>query len=94
MTQNEISNNVLTLTKDKYQECEMLDGTEIVLPTLDAYEEIHLFFSTTDAVTIIMPDGLKYQQIPTILANKTYEFIFTYTNTSKGWVFGYIEYEG
>ena len=94
MTQNDISNNVLTLTKDKYQECEMLDGTEIVLPTLDTYEEIHLFFSTTADVTIIMPDGLKYQQIPTILANKTYEFIFTYTNTSKGWVFGYIEYEG
>jgi hypothetical protein len=92
MTQNDILNNVLTLTKDKYQECEMLDGTEIVLPTLDTYEEIHLFFSTTDAVTIIMPDGLKYQQIPSILANKTYEFIFTYTNTSIGWIFGYIEY--
>ena len=94
MTQNDISNNVLTLTKDKYQECEMLDGTEIVLPTLDIYEEIHLFFSTTSDITIIMPNGLKYQQIPSILANKTYEFIFTYTNTSKGWVFGYIEYEG
>ena len=94
MTQNDISNNVLTLTKDKYQECEMLDGTEIVLPTLDTYEEIHLFFSTTADIAIIMPNGLKYQQIPTILANKTYEFIFTYTNTSKGWVFGYIEYEG
>ena len=94
MTQNEISNNILTLTKDKYQECEMLDGTEIILPTLDTYEEIHLFFSTTSDIAIIMPDGLKYQQIPTILSNKTYEFIFTYTNTSKGWVFGYIEYEG
>ena len=94
MTQNDISNNVLTLTKDKYQECEMLDGTEIVLPTLDTYEEIHLFFSTTADIAIVMPNGLKYQQIPTILANKTYEFIFTYTNTSKGWVFGYIEYEG
>lgn len=94
MTQNDISNNVLTLTTDKYQECKMLDGTEIVLPTLDIYEEIHLFFSTTSDITIVMPNGLKYQQIPSILANKTYEFIFTYTNTSKGWVFGYIEYEG
>ena len=94
MTQNDISNNVLTLTTDKYQECEMLDGTEIVLPTLDIYEEIHLFFSTTSDIAIVMPNGLKYQQIPSILANKTYEFIFTYTNTSKGWVFGYIEYEG
>ena len=94
MTQNDISDNILTLTKDKYQECEMLDGTEIVLPTLDTYEEIHLFFSTTADIAIVMPNGLKYQQIPSILANKTYEFIFTYTNTSKGWVFGYIEYEG
>ena len=92
MTQNDISNNVLTLTKDKYQECVMLDGTEIVLPTLDTYEEIHLFFTTTGDVSIIMPEGILYQKVPTIVANKTYEFIFTYTNTSIGWVFGYIEY--
>ena len=92
MTQNEISNNVLTLTKDKYQECEMLDGTEIVLPTLDTYEEIHLFFTTTSDVSITMPEGILYQKVPTIVANKTYEFIFTHTNTSIGWVFGYIEY--
>jgi glycerophosphoryl diester phosphodiesterase len=92
MTQNGISNNVLTLTKDKYQECEILDGTEIVLPTLDTYKEIHLFFTTTGDISIVMPEGILYQKVPTIVANKTYEFIFTYTNTSIGWVFGYIEY--
>ena len=89
---NPISGTVLTLTNDRYQMAEIVDGTTIVLPVVETYTEIHLFFTTTSDITIIMPNGIKYQKIPTIIADKTYEFIFTYTNVGINWVFGYIEY--
>ena len=89
---NSIEGTVLTLTNDRYQVAEIVDGTTIVLPVVETYTEIHLFFTTISDITIIMPNGIKYQKIPTIITDKTYEFIFTYTNTDMNWVFGYIEY--
>ena len=87
-----ISNSTLTLTTDKYQATTMVTRTTIVLPSVTNYTEIHLFFTTGGtAPTITMPSG-KYQKIPTINANTTYEFIFTYINTTIGWLIGYIEY--
>ena len=87
-----ISNNTLTLTNNKYQTTTMVSGTTINLPSVTNYTEIHLFFTTgSTAPTITMPSG-KYQKTPTINANTTYEFIFTYVNATIGWLIGYIEY--
>ena len=84
-----IKNAILNLGSEKYQKCIMEDLTQINLPTVTSFTEIHLFFSTTEALTLIFP-SCKWQQQPSIEANKTYEFIFTYVN---GWIGGYIVYE-
>lgn len=79
----------LTLTSDKYQTTTMIDGTEIVLPTVSEFKEIHLFFSATNDMTLILP-SCKWQSQPAINANKSYELIFTYTTE---WLGGCIVYE-
>ena len=86
-----ISGTTLSLTTDKYQTTTVVDGTEITLPTVTSFIEIHLFFGTTTDLTLILP-SCKWQNgnIPTISANKTYEFIFTYTTE---WLGGVIVYE-
>lgn len=86
-----ISDTTLALTVNKYQTATVADGTEITLPTVTTFTEIHLFFSTTTDLTLTLP-ACKWQNgnTPTILANKTYEFIFTYTTE---WLGGVIVYE-
>lgn len=86
-----ISGTTLALTANKYQTATVVDGTEITLPTVTSFTEIHLFFSTTTDLTLTLP-ACKWQNgnTPTILANKTYEFIFTYTTE---WLGGVIVYE-
>lgn len=88
-----ISNTTLTLTEKKNQiVSNMVDGTEILLPSISDSRplELHLFFNTTEDLTLILP-SCKWQNgsAPTISANKTYEFIFTYTTE---WLGGVIEY--
>lgn len=85
-----ISGTTLSLTTDKYQTATVVDGIEITLPTVNSFTEIHLFFSTTTDLTMTLP-ACKWQNgnTPTISANKTYEFIFTYTTE---WLGGVIEY--
>ena len=86
-----ISGTTLALTVNKYQTATVADGTEITLPAVTSFTEIHLFFSTTTDLTLTLP-ACKWQNgnTPTILANKTYEFIFTYTTE---WLGGVIVYE-
>ena len=86
-----ISDTTLALTVNKYQTATVADGTEITLPTVTTFTEIHLFFSTTTDLTLTLP-ACKWQNgnIPTISANKTYEFIFTYVTE---WLGGVIQYE-
>ena len=89
-----ISNTTLTLTEKKNQiVSNMVDGTEILLPSISGSRplELHLFFNTTKDLTLILP-SCKWQNgnTPTISANKTYEFIFTYTTE---WLGGVIAYE-
>lgn len=84
-----IVGGTLTLTTDKYQTTNMADGTEIVLPTVTGFAEIHLFFNVTTDMTLILPVA-KWQSQPTISANKTYELIFTYINE---WLGGCVIYE-
>ena len=85
-----ISGTTLALTVNKYQTATVVDGTEITLPAVTSFTKIHLFFSTTADLTLTLPT-CKWQNgnIPTISANKTYEFIFTYTTEWLGVVIVY-----
>ena len=87
-----IQNNILTLTAAKYQTTTIANGAEIKLPDVTDFGEIHLFFSTTQDLTLTLP-SCKWQngEAPAISANATYEFIFTRVNTQ--WLAGYIVYE-
>ena len=85
-----VIDSTLNLTTDKHQLTHMENNTEIVLPTVDKYTEIHLFFSTTEELTLTLPN-VKWQTEPTLDANKTYEFIFTYANE---WLGGTVVYSG
>lgn len=82
-----IVDSTLNLTTDKYQTTTMENNTTIVLPTVDTFIEINLFFDTTEALTLIFP-SVKWQTTPNIEANSLYEFIFTYVNGT--WLGGYI----
>ena len=86
-----ISGTTLSLTTDKYQTTTVVDGTEITLPAVTSFREIHLFFNTTTDLTLILP-SCKWQNgnTPTISANKTYEFVFTFVTE---WLGGVIVYE-
>ena len=84
-----IKNAVLNLGTEKYQNCTMQDLTQINLPNVSSFTEIHLFFNTTETLTLVFP-SCKWQNQPSIEANKTYEFIFTYVGE---WLGGYIVYE-
>lgn len=86
-----ISGTTLALTASKYQTATVVDGTEITLPAVTSFTEIHLFFSTTTDLTLTLP-ACKWQNgnTPTISANKIYEFIFTYVTE---WLGGVIVYE-
>lgn len=86
-----ILNEVLALTTDKLQTASVIDGTEITLPVVNDYTEIHLFFNATTDMNLVLPIG-KYQSTPVITANKVYEFIFTFVNGDIGWLIGYVEY--
>lgn len=90
LTRLTIDNNTLNLTTDKWQQVNMTNNTTINLPQVNDFTEIHLFFTTTEALTLIFP-SIKWQTGINIEANKTYEFIFTYINNS--WLGGMIQYE-
>lgn len=79
----------LTLKKDKYQKTRLTSNTNIVLPTVNNFAEIHLFFSLDSDITITLPT-CKWQQEPKIESGKTYELIFTYIGE---WLGRWISYE-
>lgn len=89
ITTIEVVDKILQLTEGKYQTVDMQDNTEIVLPEVKGYTEIHLFFYITNDLTITLPN-IKWQQEPSISSNKYYEFIFTYVDE---WLGGVITYE-
>ena len=81
------SNGLLTLTTDKIQTTTLATPTEIQLPEVTKYTEIHLFFTGVSGVTIgTGTTNVKWENQPTIEDNKTYELIFTYINDTIGWV--------
>ena len=81
------SNGALTLTTNKFQTTTLATPTEIQLPEVTKYTEIHLFFTGVSGVTIgTGTTNVKWENQPTIEDNKTYELIFTYINDTIGWV--------
>ena len=90
LVETQIQDGLLNITQDKYQYADIVDNTRIMLPRVTDFTEIHLFFITTSALTLTFPN-IKWQTIPNIEANKTYEFIFTYMNNT--WLGGYLKYE-
>ena len=90
LVETQIQDGLLNITQDKYQYADIVDNTRIMLPRVTDFTEIHLFFITTSALTLTFPN-IKWQTIPNIEANKTYEFIFTYMNNN--WLGGYLKYE-
>lgn len=89
LVQVSVTGNTLQLTKDKYQYSVLSSGNGISLPSVSSFAEIHLFFKTTSEITLVLP-SVRWQTQPTIQANKTYEFIFTYVKDE--WLGGVVEY--
>ena len=90
VVQVDIVDGVLQLTVDKYQKTTMLDGTEIVFPAVSRFTEIHLYFTTSSNMNIILPDNCKWRVEPNIEEGKSYEIIATY-NTIE-WLVNVIVY--
>ena len=89
LVQVSVIGNTLQLTEDKYQYSVLSSGNGISLPSVSSFAEIHLFFKTTSEITLVLP-SVRWQTQPTIQANKTYEFIFTYVKDE--WLGGVVEY--
>lgn len=85
----EIKDGTLTLSKGNFY-VEMQDGTEIVLPAVEGYTEIRLWFKTTTDLTLVFPN-VSWQSEPEAYAGYMYEYIFTYVNGI--WCGGFVTYE-
>ena len=87
------SNGTLALTTDKLQTSTIAMNTDIVLPTVTSYTEIHLLFEGTNGITITTSaTTVRWQSSLTIESGKAYEVIFTYVNEAIGWLANYIVY--
>ena len=87
-----VSNNVLTLTTDKYQYVSITSNTTINLPSVSSFTEIHLFFDWPPGVSITMPSNVKWQEGVMYGPGYTHEFVFTYVNSDIGWLGGCVVY--
>ena len=79
------SNGALNLTTSKVQTATLATDTEVILPTVEGYTEIHLFFLGISG-TNILDTNVAWNNKPTIEDNKKYEFIYTYVNSEIGWL--------
>lgn len=74
------SENKLTLTTDKVQIAYgMATGTEIVLPVVSAYTQIHVYFDAYTDMELILPDDCRWRLDTNIEAGNSYEIVATYT---------------
>ncbi|MGM9965059.1 MAG: hypothetical protein ACI32Z_07945 [Clostridium sp.] len=78
-------NSALTLTTSKFQTTTLATDTEVILPTVEGYTEIHLFFLGVSG-TNVSDTNVAWNSKPTIEDNKKYEFIYTYVNSEIGWL--------
>ena len=78
-------NGSLNLTTSKFQTTTLATDTEVILPTVEGYAEIHLFFLGISG-TNVSDTNVAWNSKPTIEDNKKYEFIYTYVNSEIGWL--------
>ena len=90
VVQVDIVDGILQLTDDKYQKTNMVDGTEIVFPSVNKFTELHLYFSAGSDMNINLPDDCKWRVEPNIEEGNSYEIIATY-NTIE-WLVNVIVY--
>lgn len=90
VVQVDVIDNVLNLTTDKYQKTNMVDGTEILFPSVNKFTEIHLYFPASSDMKINLPDNCRWRFDPNIEEGKSYEIIATY-NTIE-WLVNIISY--
>ena len=87
-----VSGNSLALTTDKYQYVSITSNTTINLPSVSSFTEIHLFFDWPSGVSITMPSNVKWQEGVMYGPGYTHEFVFTYINSTIGWLGGCVVY--
>ena len=87
-----VSGNSFTLTTDKYQYVSITSNTTINLPSVSSFTEIHLFFDWPSGVSITMPSNVKWQEGVMYGPGYTHEFVFTYINSTIGWLGGCVVY--
>ena len=78
-------NGSLNLTTSKFQTTTLASDIEVILPTVEGYTEIHLFFLGISG-TNVSDTNVAWNNKPTIEDNKKYEFIYTYVNSEIGWL--------
>ena len=86
-----VSNSTLTLGTELYQYAAISSTTTIILPSVSAFTEIHLFFNWPANVSVTMPSGVKWQQGVMYGPGHVHEFVFTYVN-NIGWLGGCVVY--
>ena len=89
VVQVDVVDGVLQLTADKYQKTNMVDGTEIVFPSVDKFTEIHLYFNSDTNMNLSFPE-CRWRVEPNIEEGSAYEIIATY-NTIE-WLVNVISY--
>ena len=93
LTTKTVSNRILTLGTELYQYAAITSNNTIInLPSVSSFTEIHLFFDWSSGISIIMPSNVKWQEGVMYGPGHTHEFIFTYVNSTIGWLGGCIVY--
>ena len=86
-----------TLTTDKYQYTTISGDTEIALPTVTTFKEIHLFFNLSsdfaNTITLYSTNQIRYQQELEFEGGNAYELVCTFV-PNMYWLVGLVKYEG
>ncbi len=91
--QNDVVNGVLRLTSNKYQKFNVNNlntNIEIVLPEVNKFTEIHLYFNAENEMNLVFPDDCKWRVDPNIEAGKSYEIVMVYN--TMNWLANVIVY--
>lgn len=88
-----VSNKTLTLTTDPNQYAVVNSNITLTLPSVTEFTEIRLFMVWNNGISITMPKNVKWQDGTAYGDSGTYEFIFTYVNSTIGWLAGCVVYE-
>lgn len=67
-----------------------IENIEIVLPEVNKFTEIHLYFNAEDEMNLVFPDDCKWRVDPNIEAGKLYEIVMVYN--TMNWLANVIVY--